>query len=247
MKIRFLGTNGWYDTATGNTICTLIETKRCHILLDAGNGIYKSDKYIKRDKPVYLFLSHFHVDHIEGLHILLKFNFKSLAIIGPPGTKKAIKTFLGRRFSAPIEDLPFPCKVIDVKEGWHGHPIKFQCKKLYHVTPCFGYRFELDGKSIAYCTDTGYCKAAVELAKGSDLLISECAYAPGMVNDEWPHMNPEAAARVATESNTKKMILTHFDANIYDSVKKRRKAYVIAKKAFKNIYAAEDGKCIVIR
>jgi len=24
MKITFLGTNGWYDTRTGNTICTLI-------------------------------------------------------------------------------------------------------------------------------------------------------------------------------------------------------------------------------
>jgi ribonuclease BN (tRNA processing enzyme) len=26
MKIVFLGTNGWYDTSTGNTICTLLKT-----------------------------------------------------------------------------------------------------------------------------------------------------------------------------------------------------------------------------
>ena len=25
IKIIFLGTNGWYDTETGNTVCTFIE------------------------------------------------------------------------------------------------------------------------------------------------------------------------------------------------------------------------------
>ena len=38
MKIIFLGTIGWYDTETGNTVCTLIETKREFIILDAGSG-----------------------------------------------------------------------------------------------------------------------------------------------------------------------------------------------------------------
>lgn len=54
MRIIFLGTNGWYDTDTGNTTCALIDTKSCYIILDAGNGIYKADKYIKENKPVYL-------------------------------------------------------------------------------------------------------------------------------------------------------------------------------------------------
>ena len=42
MDIIFLGTNGWYDSPTGSTICTLINSERYHILLDAGNGIYKA-------------------------------------------------------------------------------------------------------------------------------------------------------------------------------------------------------------
>jgi ribonuclease BN (tRNA processing enzyme) len=36
MKIIFLGTNGWYDTKTGNTVSTLIVTKEHNIVLDAG-------------------------------------------------------------------------------------------------------------------------------------------------------------------------------------------------------------------
>ena len=77
MRVIFLGTNGWYDTDTGNTICVLIRTKDYEIILDAGNGLYKIDQYIpeRNKKPVYLFLSHFHLDHIVGLHTLMKFNF----------------------------------------------------------------------------------------------------------------------------------------------------------------------------
>jgi ribonuclease BN (tRNA processing enzyme) len=36
MKIIFLGTNGWYDTKTGNTVSILIVTKEHNIVLDAG-------------------------------------------------------------------------------------------------------------------------------------------------------------------------------------------------------------------
>ena len=93
MKITFLGTNGWFDTPIGNTICTLIETKSCYIVLDAGNGLRKLEKYIKNEKPIYLFLSHFHLDHIIGFHCKNIFNFKQgIAIYGQKGTKKILNT-----------------------------------------------------------------------------------------------------------------------------------------------------------
>jgi len=53
VKVVFLGTNGWFDTRTGNTICTLVETPREYIILDAGNGIHKADQYIKKKKQNY--------------------------------------------------------------------------------------------------------------------------------------------------------------------------------------------------
>ena len=33
MDVIFLGTNGWYDSATGNTICILIESDDYYIAL----------------------------------------------------------------------------------------------------------------------------------------------------------------------------------------------------------------------
>jgi ribonuclease BN (tRNA processing enzyme) len=72
MEIVFLGTNGWYSTETGNTSCVLIDSERYYIVFDAGDGMYKLDNYLTRHKPVYLFLSHFHLDHVFGFHIISK-------------------------------------------------------------------------------------------------------------------------------------------------------------------------------
>lgn len=241
MKITFLGTNGWYDTDCGSTICTLIETKTAYIILDAGNGIHKADRYIKKDLPVYIFLSHFHIDHIEGLHTLAKFNFKSLQVIGQVGTKTTVKEFLAPKYSIPVDKLPYPCKVIDIKEGWHKSPFKFQALALVHASKCFGYRLEIEGKMISYCTDTGYCKNSEELSLNTDLLISECAFLSGQMSDTWPHMNPQLAAKLALKSKAKKLILTHFDAALYTTIAKRKQAQAQARKIFPNTFSACDG------
>ena len=239
MKIVFLGTNGWYDTETGNSICTLIETKDCYIILDAGNGIHKADRHISRDKPVFLFLSHFHLDHIIGLHILAKFRFKSLTILGQPGTKKILADFLSKKYSVPLSKLHFKTKIIDIHQGWYERPFRFQCLKLVHASPCFGYRFEIGNKVISYCIDTGYCQNAVKLAKKADLLISECSFF-GKIDPNWPHLNPEFSAKLAMESGAKKLLMTHFDANVYRTISKRKKSEKIARNIFNNSIAAMD-------
>jgi len=118
MEIIFLGTNGWYDSDTGNTICTLINSEKYHIILDAGNGISKADQYIDDDLPVYLFLSHFHLDHIEGLHILNKFHFsQGLKIFGQKGTREVLNTIVNDPFTVPLEKLPYPVEVGELLPG----------------------------------------------------------------------------------------------------------------------------------
>ena len=76
MQVTFLGTNGWFDTAAGNTVSVLVQSEEYDIIFDAGNGIAKADRYITQKKPVYLFISHLHIDHIAGLHTLVKFRLK---------------------------------------------------------------------------------------------------------------------------------------------------------------------------
>jgi len=76
MKITFLGTNGFYPTELGETVCVLIETDKYNLILDAGSGLQKYDQFDYKNKPAYIFLSHLHLDHISGLFTLPKFKFE---------------------------------------------------------------------------------------------------------------------------------------------------------------------------
>lgn len=242
MKIIFLGTNGWYDTKTGNTICTLLETKQYSIILDAGNGIYKLDKYIDFRKPAFLFLSHFHLDHIVGVHILTKFRFKSgLNIYGQKGTKKILNYLINQPFTVPLAKLPFKAKICEMSEGDYDLPFLVKAKFLNHSSHCLGYRFEFGQKKVVYCTDTGICENYKELAQDADLLITECTLKSGQKTPGWPHLTPKGGAKIAKDAGVKKLILTHFDSNIYQTLKERKEAEKIARTIFKNTTAAVDG------
>jgi len=244
VKVVFLGTNGWYDTATGNTICTLLRTRDFDLLLDAGNGLAKADQYGAGadGRPVYLFLSHFHLDHVVGLHTLAKFSFAGgLTICGPAGARDILAMLVAQPFTLPLADLPYPTVVreLPAEQGALSFPVT--ALPLRHASLTLGCRLELDGLVIAYCPDTGYCANAVLLAREADLLIAECAYRRGQGSEDWPHLNPETAARIAREAGAKRLALTHFDARIYDRPELRREAEQDARAIFPGSFAAGDG------
>jgi ribonuclease BN (tRNA processing enzyme) len=219
MKVTFLGTNGWFDTTTGNTVSVLVQADGYDIIFDAGNGIAKADRYISQDKPVFLFLSHFHIDHIAGLHTLAKFRLKQgLRIYCMPGGAALLHIFVGEPFTVPLEQLPFPVHAIELEEGIHKLPFTVECRPLVHPAPCYGYRVEIDGKVITYCTDTGVCDNAVLLARDADLLITECGLKPGDVSELWPHLNPQDAIGIARKAHAKRLALMHFGAEVYKTL-----------------------------
>jgi ribonuclease BN (tRNA processing enzyme) len=249
MRVIFLGTNGWYDTDTGDTICILIRTTDYEIILDAGNGFYKIDQYIPKgnSKPAYLFLSHFHLDHIIGLHTLMKFNFsQGLTICGPDGTRDILGTFINNPFSASFSQLPFSVSTYELPEEHSKLPFRVEAKELYHASLTLGYRIEIEGRVISYCPDTGYCENAVNLARSSDLLIAECAYKKGQFSESWPHLNPETAARIAREAEAKSLALVHFDAETYKTIAERKESERVAQKIFKNAFITTDTMAIEI-
>ncbi|MEK7224878.1 MAG: MBL fold metallo-hydrolase, partial [Bacteroidota bacterium] len=134
----------------------------------------------------------------------------------------------------------------EVNAGQYKSPIPFECRALNHPVPTLGYRFQISNKVITYCTDTGYCANAVELAGNADLLITECAYKRGMLSSRWPHLNPDEAARLAKTANAKKLILTHFDAGLYKTLNDREQAERQAKETFAKTKSAVDNMEILL-
>ncbi|MFH1460196.1 MAG: MBL fold metallo-hydrolase [Candidatus Omnitrophota bacterium] len=242
MQVIFLGTNGWFDTDTGNTICTLIKTKTCNIILDAGFGIYKADRYLENKNPTFLFLSHLHLDHTVGMHALAKFKFpKGLTVITPVGTKTALNKIIAQPFTIAFKNLSFKVNVLCAKKQMRFAQGRVQTAELVHQSRCFGYRFEFQNKVITYCTDTGVCENILKLAQGADLLITECALRQDQDDQGWPHLDPTHAANLAKKSKARKLVLTHFDADNYPTKKARQKAQVFAKKIFPQTLAAYDS------
>lgn len=242
MKVIFLGTNGWYNTETGNTPCVLVDADGYYIVFDAGDGIHKLGDYVSSSKPLYLFLSHFHLEHISGLHILNKFRFKQVVrIYGQRGTRRILKYIIDHPFTCPVNALPIKLRIRELSEGVHRIPFRVTCKQLLHVDPCFGYRIELDGRVITYCTDTGICQNSLSLAKDADLLIHDCAEKSKQRNAQWPHAIPSEAAKLAQRANVKQLALFHFSAAVYKSLADRKEAELDARSIFKNTVAAIDG------
>ncbi|MDD1728517.1 MAG: ribonuclease Z [Methanospirillum sp.] len=244
IRITLLGTNGWYSTETGNTLSIFIQTPDLAIILDAGDGIHKiADICPEVQIPACLFLSHFHLDHICGMHALARLRFThGLTIYGPPGTKELLTRFIGYPFTVPVAELSYQVTIVDLPEGRSELVIPVTTAPLIHTQLVYGYRLEL-GKIITFCTDTGPCDNFLKLANHADLLISECSYLPGHDTPAWPHMNPEMAITSAETAGAKKLALVHFAADLYTTIEKRRDIKKTVEKA-DDLIIGEDGMVI---
>jgi ribonuclease Z len=67
------------------------------------------------------------------------------------------------------------------------------------------------GCSVVYCTDTVFSEAAVELARGADLLIHESTFSHGEAElaIARQHSTSTMAAQTALEAGVKQLALTH--------------------------------------
>jgi len=74
------------------------------------------------------------------------------------------------------------------------------------------------GRRIVYVTDTRPCDAAIELARGADLLIHEATYASDMAVEavERFHATSAEAAEVARAAGVARLILTHVSPRYTD-------------------------------
>ncbi len=243
VKTVVLGTNGWFDTKIANTISLLVQTDEYTIILDAGLGINNLTNYYNPELPAYLFISHVHMDHIYGIHTLERLPFKKgLTIFGQPSLKEELSKIFCYPYTITPEKLPYSVNYCDAVNEQNKLPFKYEVAELRHAVPTIGIRLEIGNKVISYIADTGYCENAVKLARSADLLFCESAHPIATPEiGTWPHLGPEADARIANEAGAKELILVHFNPVHYPSVESRKLAEDTAKSIFPNSRSGYDG------
>jgi ribonuclease Z len=96
----------------------------------------------------------------------------------------------------------------------------------------------INGKKISFVFDTILCKNAYKLSKNADLLICESTYTSDLQekSEKYFHMTAKNAAKIANESNVKKLVLTHLSARYKDTTGITKDA----KDIFDNVECAYD-------
>ncbi|HEX7095126.1 MAG TPA: ribonuclease Z [Acidimicrobiales bacterium] len=100
------------------------------------------------------------------------------------------------------------------------------------------------GRVVAFVMDTARCEAAIELARGADLLVCESTFLSDQsdIAEEYGHLTARQAAEIALEAGARRLLLTHFSQREPETAR-----YVAdAAKVFPDVTGAEDGMRVPI-
>ena len=218
MKITILGSGTAVPSLERNSSGVLIQEEGINTLIDFGYGTLKQllnlgVTYHDIDR---IFFTHNHPDHMCDL---IPFLFgarhrpaarkKDLEIVAGPGFQEFFDKLMSafKHWLVPTE---YSLQISAIDEGskkFGCHQVTF--KKVRHIEMSRGYRFEnSSGKSVALSGDTDYCQGMIDLGRGADLMILECATPE---EEKLPgHLVPSLAGKLANEADCKMLCLTHF-------------------------------------
>lgn len=217
MKVLFLGTSGYHPTETRHTTCLMLP--ELNLVFDAGTGFFRCIEHLRPGR-LDLFLTHFHSDHICGLHYLIDVihaaSLDEVHIWGPEGVDKAVRNFFKKPyFPVPLEKMPRPVTIHDLTRRMSNtvRGTKIKAVLQDHPGGSLGYRVERDGKSLVFMTDTYANMDLVKFAENADLLIHEC-YFRNIDKDRahvTGHSYSDIVGEFAAAARVRHLALTHIN------------------------------------
>jgi ribonuclease BN (tRNA processing enzyme) len=167
----------------------LIQGQDTTLLLDCGAHTLAALKkaQISSDRIDVILISHLHGDHFAGVPILfldyMYINHRSrpLLIAGPRDTARRIQDLFSVLYPhAAAQGLPFELQILEI-DAQEQHKIGSSLLTTFPVAheeeeTCFGFRIEIDGKTIVYSGDAGWTEDLPAHFADSDLVLCECTF-----------------------------------------------------------------------
>ena len=161
-----------------------------------------------------VFWTHDHADHCHGIDDLRVLRYGRGGPIPSYASAETVRR-LRQRFGyvfAGQEGYPTICTIdtLDRLKIVAGFGVEW-CQMAHGPGETTGYRFEADGKSIAYATDfSAISDEMIDLFDGVDVLVSDC-----LRRDPHPtHAHLAMAIELGERSGAKQVVLSHLDKSM---------------------------------
>ena len=239
LKVTILGSGTCVPSLERSSCSVLLEIDNQKMVIDMGPGTMR--RLLRAESTIrqvsHIFLSHFHPDHSGELVPFLfasKYPVHSrrqtpLTIIAGNGFRNFFSG-LGSVFGEWIDIGVDLLDIVELdnsarqKRSFDGFTLESMPVK--HRTESLAYRITAPhGASVVYSGDTDVCDSLVDIAKDADLFICESAFPDDLKKEG--HLTPSRAGEIATRSNVRKLVLTHFypECETVDIEKECRKTY----------------------
>lgn len=216
----------------GNTSCIEVTCGEHRLIFDAGTGIRALGSSLagQQGLKAHVFLTHTHIDHINGFPFFRPaydpsncFEIWSGHLTSRPGGLQAVLSALmsGPLFPVPIDIMHACMGFHDFEAGARLDPLDgvvVETASLKHPQGATGYRVNYAGKSICYVTDTEHEEGRLDenilnLIQDADLVIYDSTY-----TDEeyprfrtWGHSTWREGVKLCEEAGAKTFVAFHHD------------------------------------
>jgi len=217
MEITFLGT-GVAIPQKGRVqsgVFARLEDKP--LLIDCGSGVLSRfpEAGLSHTEIDTVLLSHLHLDHVADLLPLIKANWlrgkTDMKVYGPQGTEDWFSMVIAA-YEYILDEVEVD--IVEVQPGKDFTPDGFDCEitctAAKHSVPTLAYRVTAEDGEFVYSGDTEPSRDILDLAIGTDLLIHECSFPPGVKVTN--HTTPGTLAELLEEYSKEigSICLTHF-------------------------------------
>lgn len=228
--VTFLGTGGAFSAGRRGNLALLIEQADFRMLVEAGPVVVQqlARADLEAADVKRLFVSHAHGDHALGFPMLA---LNRLEAPTPLHVYAGGNTVAGLQVLSTLTFASLSLHTVNLH--WHelsehgsdeaelAPGIILRSTVVAHPAgvPTLATRWDFDdGPSIAFVTDTHPCTAAVELARGSDLLIHEASFSAKLQPDANPsvyfHSTAQQAGEIARQAGCPRLALVHLGPEI---------------------------------
>ena len=214
----------------GNTACVCVDCRDDLVVFDAGSGLSAPGRPTDGHRPIHIFISHVHIDHLLGLftfpplhnpeaeiHLYgqaragVSFRRQLETLVGPPYWPVGFSDFRARvavHETGPDREIALSGgRVVRAMEG-------------NHPNGSLLYRLQSPGRSVVHALDCELTEplrpGLTEFCRDAGVLIWDANFTASDLLAGWGHSTWEQGAALGREANAALVLMTHFSNGYTD-------------------------------